>query len=149
MFAQENLKQKATIHTHEGKIEILLDSKRAPNTVKRFIDFSNRDLYNQTVFKIIIQGFFSKTEKNSTLDSIALKEAVKSTPLTTVKSRSAGIIAMLPLKQFVGYQFYITHTQQEVNLINSTVFGEIISGFDVLTRLEKDDPILYINITSN
>ena len=46
-----------------------------------------------------------------------------------------------------GSQFFICQMPQPQLVGQYTLFGNMVSGFDVLTRVEKGDPILDVKIT--
>ena len=48
---------KATIETNFGNIELELDEKKAPITVKNFADYAKSGHYNDTIFHRVIDGF--------------------------------------------------------------------------------------------
>ena len=48
---------KAKIETDLGVIEIELDEKKAPATVKNFVDYAKSGHYNGTIFHRVIDGF--------------------------------------------------------------------------------------------
>jgi peptidyl-prolyl cis-trans isomerase B (cyclophilin B) len=45
-----------------------------------------------------------------------------------------------------GSQFFICHMPQSHLNGRHTVFGKLVSGFDVLTRLERGDPMLDVKV---
>ena len=48
---------KATIETDLGTIELELDEKKAPATVKNFVAYAESGHYNNTIFHRVIDGF--------------------------------------------------------------------------------------------
>ena len=48
---------KATIETDLGNIELELDEKKAPLTVRNFADYAKSGHYNDTIFHRVINGF--------------------------------------------------------------------------------------------
>ena len=48
---------KATIETDLGSIELELDEKKAPATVKNFADYAKAGHYDGTIFHRVIPGF--------------------------------------------------------------------------------------------
>ena len=47
---------KATIETDLGNIELELDEKKAPLTVRNFADYAKSGHYNDTIFHRVING---------------------------------------------------------------------------------------------
>jgi peptidyl-prolyl cis-trans isomerase B (cyclophilin B) len=135
----------AYIDTHEGMIEAELYFKEAPNTVANFIDLANSGFYNGLTFHRVIQGFMIQggdpegdgsggpgytidDEKND------LKHGVGTLAMAN-RGANTG-----------GSQFYITHMTQPHLDSRHTIFGQVIKGFDAVTRIEKGDVIKSITI---
>lgn len=46
-----------------------------------------------------------------------------------------------------GSQFFICHMPQPHLDGRHTIFGKVVTGFDVVARIERGDPILDLKIT--
>ena len=135
----------ATITTHEGVIVVNLDFKAAPNTVANFVELANKGFYNGLMFHRVINGFMIQggdPEGNGqggpgyTIDD-------ESNDLT----HEAGVISMANRGPGTGgSQFFITQMPQHHLDGKHTVFGKVISGMDVVCRIEPFDPIINIKI---
>lgn len=135
----------AVIETHEGNIVLDLDFKAAPNTVANFMDLANRGFYKGLTFHRVIQGFMiqggdpegnGKGGPGYTIDD----------EISSLK-HEAGVISMANRGPNTnGSQFFITHTPQPHLDGKHTVFGKVVEGFDVVCRIEQNDPIINITI---
>ena len=135
----------ATITTHEGTIVVNLDFKAAPNTVANFVDLANKGFYNGLMFHRVINGFMIQggdPEGNG-----------QGGPGYTIDNEQndlkhdAGVISMANRgPETGGSQFFITQMPQPHLDGKHTVFGKVISGMDVVCRIEPYDPILNITI---
>ena len=135
----------ATITTHEGVIVVDLDFKAAPNTVANFVELANKGFYNGLMFHRVINGFMIQggdPEGNGsggpgyTIDDE--KNDLK---------HEAGVISMANRGPNTGgSQFFITQMPQPHLDGKHTVFGKVVSGLDVVCRIEPFDPILNITI---
>jgi len=135
----------ATITTHEGTIVLDLDFKSAPNTVANFVELANKGFYNGLVFHRVIPGFMiqggdpegnGKGGPDYTIDD----------EISSLK-HEAGVISMANRGANTnGSQFFITHTPQHHLDGKHTVFGKVLSGQDVVCRVEQNDPIINIKI---
>ena len=135
----------ATITTHEGTIVVNLDFKAAPNTVANFVDLTNKGFYNGLMFHRVINGFMIQggdPEGNG-----------QGGPGYTIDNEQndlkhdAGVISMANRGPDTGgSQFFITQMPQPHLDGKHTVFGKVISGMDVVCRIEPYDPILNITI---
>lgn len=135
----------ATITTHEGVIVLDLDFKSAPNTVANFVELSNKGFYDGLIFHRVIPGFMiqggdpegnGKGGPGYTIDD----------EISSLK-HEAGVISMANRGANTnGSQFFITQTAQPHLDGKHTVFGKVLSGQDVVCRIEQNDPIINIKI---
>ena len=136
----------AIITVHEGKMVFDLKPKQAPKIVQHFLETVKKGFFSNQIFNIIIQGSLAQTE-NFYGQKLELSDKY-TPPKCPVNSlaHNAGAIAMKAEEGVVTNNFYITHTNQFFLSEQGCVFGNIVEGMDVLTRLEKGDPILNIKI---
>lgn len=135
----------AVITTHEGEIVVSLDFKAAPNTVANFVELANKGFYNGLIFHRVIPGFMIQggdPEGNGTGGpGYTIDDEISELKHET------GVIAMANRGPNTnGSQFYITQTSQPHLDGKYTVFGKVLSGHDVVCRIEPNDPILTIKI---
>lgn len=133
------------IKTHEGNMKAELFFKEAPNTVANFAHLADSGVYKGLTFHRIIEGFMAQAgDPNGDGtggpgwkiddESNSLKHEVG-----TLSMANAG-------PNTAGSQFFICHMAQTHLDGRHTVFGKLVSGFDVLTRLERGDPMLDVKI---
>ena len=135
----------AVITTHEGEIVLSLDFKAAPNTVANFVELANKGFYNGLTFHRVIQGFMiqggdpegnGKGGPGYTIDD----------EISDLKHET-GVISMANYgPNTAGSQFFITQLPQHHLDGKHTVFGKVLSGQDVVCRIEQGDPIINIKI---
>lgn len=135
------------IKVHEGVMKFELYFKDVPNTVANFMHLADSGFYKGTGFHRVIQGFMAQggdPKGDGTggpgytiLDEIRPKLKHET---GTLSMANAG-------PNTGGSQFFICHTPQPHLDGRHAVFGKMISGFDVLTRIEKGDPILALKVT--
>jgi len=137
-----------TISTHEGEMVLELFFDKAPNTVANYISLAESEFYNGLIFHRVVQGFMTQggcPKGDGTGDPGYTIDDEKN-DLT----HEAGTLAMANSGPNTGgSQFYVTHMPQPHLNNRHTVFGKILEGFDVLTRIERGDVIksVKINIT--
>jgi len=133
------------ITTHEGLIKLELDFKQAPNTVANFMSLAESGLYKGLVFHRIIPGFMTQGcdpagdgtgGPGYTIDNET--NNLKHVP-GAVSMANAG-------PNTGGSQFFVCHTAQSHLDGRHTIFGKLVSGFDVLTRIERGDPMLDVKV---
>ena len=85
---------KATIETDLGTIELELDEKKAPATVKNFADYAKSGHYNDTIFHRVIDGFMIQGGGfTANMDQKPTKEPIRNEAMNGLKN-ARGTIAM-------------------------------------------------------
>ena len=135
----------ATIETHEGKIVLELNFKEAPNTVANFVDLASKGFYDGLTFHRVIPGFMIQggdpEGKGTGGPGYTIDNEANSLKHET------GVISMANRGPDTnGSQFFITQMPQPHLDGKHTVFGKVISGQDVVCRIEPNDPIINIKI---
>lgn len=136
----------ADIQTHEGTIKLELYFKKAPNTVANFLHLVDSGFYKGTTFHRIIEGFMAQAgdPNGDGTGGPGWKIDEEKNDL----KHEAGSLAMANAGPNTGgSQFFICHMPQPHLDGRHTIFGKVVSGFDVVTRLERGDPILDLKIT--
>ncbi len=138
----------------------------APMTVSNFLDNVETGAYNGLAFHRAIQGFIVQTGDPLTSDEAARERwgtggEGKSVLAEIKRTHRKGAVAMgrksdktNPGKKSNGYQFYFALGNYASLDNNYTVFGQVVSGIDVLERISKmpvdsnDCPIARIEVKS-
>lgn len=133
---------KAVIETKFGNIELKFFPEVAPNHVNNFIELAKKGFYDGTTFHRVIPGFMIQGgDPNS-------KNADKAThgmggPGYTVKAEfnsrphKRGILSMARAADpnSAGSQFFICVADAPFLDRQYTVFGEVVSGMDVVDKI--------------
>jgi cyclophilin family peptidyl-prolyl cis-trans isomerase len=135
----------AIIHTLKGDIKIELYATDAPMTVDNFIQLAQKGFYNGLSFMrvvpdFVIQGGDPRDDTNGgpgyqIRDEINLRPYLTGTVGMALSGRDTG-----------GSQFFITHSPQPHLDGNYTVFGQVVSGMDVVNRIARGDLIQRVDI---
>jgi peptidyl-prolyl cis-trans isomerase B (cyclophilin B) len=136
----------AEIQTHEGPIKLELYFKKSPNTVANFIHLADSGFYKGLIFHRIIEGFMAQAgdPNGDGTGGPGWKIDEEQNDL----KHEAGSLAMANAGPNTGgSQFFICHMPQPHLDGRHTIFGKVVSGFDVVTRIERGDPILDLKIT--
>ncbi|MES2597391.1 MAG: peptidylprolyl isomerase [Verrucomicrobiota bacterium] len=138
----------------------------APQTVSNFLDNVETGTYNGLAFHRAVEGFIVQTgdpltKDEGTRDRWGTGGEAKSVPAEIKRKHTKGSVAMgrkadrvNSSKRSNGYQFYFALGHYGSLDGNYTVFGQVISGLDVLERIGKmpvdsnDCPIARIEIES-
>ncbi|MCQ2054995.1 MAG: peptidylprolyl isomerase [Fibrobacter sp.] len=135
----------AIITTHEGEIVLDLDFKAAPNTVANFVDLADKGFYNGLVFHRVIPGFMIQGGDPEGSGKGGPGYAIDD-EISDLKHET-GVISMANYgPNTSGSQFFITQLPQPHLNGKHTVFGKVLSGQDVVCRIEPNDPIINIKI---
>jgi cyclophilin family peptidyl-prolyl cis-trans isomerase len=138
----------------------------APQTVSNFLDNVETDAYKGLAFHRAVEGFIVQTGDPLTSDEGARDRwgtggEGKTVPAEIKRPHRKGAIAMgrksdkvNPSKRSNGYQFYFALGHYGSLDGKYTVFGQVVSGLEVLERISRmpvdsnDCPIARIEIDS-
>ncbi len=135
--------------TNRGTITIQLDEARAPFTVTNFLTYVKNGHYEGTIFHRVIPrfmiqggGYTPDFEKKPTLDMIPNEadNGLKNLPGTIAMARTND-------PHSATAQFFINtvnnrflnHTHKSPRGWGYTVFGQVISGMDVVRQIEQTE----------
>jgi peptidylprolyl isomerase len=129
------------LETNQGEIELQLFPDIAPKTCENFIGLVEKGYYDGIIFHRIIKQFMIQggdpTGTGRGGESIwggKFKDEV--TP--NVKFDRKGLLAMANAGPNTnGSQFFITTVPTPWLNMKHTIFGEVVSGYDVVEKLEK------------
>lgn len=137
----------AAITTKDGQIVVRLFEKEAPDTVKNFLDKANSGFYDGLTFHRVIKDFMAQggdpkgdgtggDRQLSELNQIPFKKGslgLARTPETNKYSNDS--------------QFFICYDDTGcAHLTGDYVnFGNVVSGFDVLNKIQQGDKIIKIS----
>jgi len=166
--------QVAVIETDRGVIKLELFAKDAPKTAANFADLIKKGFYNGLKFHRVVPGFVIqggdpngdgsggpgyKFEDEINPWSLGLSEKVIKSyqalgyqyrqDLTSHKME-AGMLAMANSGPNTnGSQFFIVTDQAQPHLDGKhTVFGRVISGMDVVKKIQQEDIIKKITLSN-
>ena len=148
--------QNVVFETTKGKIEFKLFPEVAPKTVENFIGLVKKGYYDGIIFHRVIKDFMIQggdpTGTGRGGNSLWGKPFKDEFAPGVVFDRS-GILAMANSgRNTNGSQFFIT--TEPTSWLNGrhTIFGEVVDGFDVVSKIEntkvdgRDKPIEEIKI---
>ncbi len=137
----------AAIKLAGGEVLVKLYSKEAPNTVKNFLQKGNTGFYNNLTFHRVEPGFVVQggDPKGNGTGGGTIKSELNIIPF---KRGSLGL-ARTPANKEISNdsQFYIclssdTCSQLSEEYVN---FGEVISGMELVDKIQIGDKILEIS----
>lgn len=129
------------LETNKGNIEVQLYPDVAPKTVENFIGLAEKGYYNGIIFHRVIPGFMIQGGDptgtgmgGESLWGADFEDEVSS----SVQFTKPGILAMANRGPATnGSQFFITTVPTPHLNMRHTIFGEVVSGMDVVTAIEN------------
>lgn len=137
---QPNKQYIATLHTEKGDIVIQLFADKAPVTVNSFLFLARQGWYDDITFHRVIPDLFAQTGDPSGTGkgNPGFYTITEFDP--TLKFNKPGMVAMVNSgPDTSGSQFFITYAPAAQYDGQYTIFGEVLSGMDVLEALTPRD----------
>jgi cyclophilin family peptidyl-prolyl cis-trans isomerase len=131
----------ATLTTSKGDIKIQLYADKAPLAVNSFIYLAKRGWYNNTPFHRVIADFVAQAGDPSGTGMGNPGYAFNDEVNNGLKYDKAGVVGMANAGPNTnGSQFFITYAALPSLDNGYTIFGQVIGGMDVVTKLTARDP---------
>ncbi len=123
-----------------GEYVIQLFPDKAPITVNSFVFLARQGFYNCVTFHRVLEGFMAQTgDQSGTGMEGPGYEFVNE--LNDLLFDKAGVVAMANAGPDTnGSQFFITFVPVGLSESDYTIFGQVISGMDVVNGLTRRDP---------
>lgn len=161
--AETNMQDRpiAVFETNAGTFEVALRPDIAPKAVENFVKHAEEGYYDGVIFHRVIKGFM--IQGGDPLGTGVGGVSIWGKPFedefdSSVKFDKPGILAMANAgPKTNGSQFFITTAPTSWLNNKHTIFGEVISGYDVVQKIEnvktgprdkpeEDQKIIHITI---
>ena len=156
-FTPEEIKkmsgEKAVIETKLGNIELQFFPEVAPNHVNNFIELAKKEFYDGTIFHRVIPGFMiqggdpnTKTPDRSQHGMGGPGYTIKAEFNEKPHKRGTLSMARSASPDSAGSQFFICVAEASFLNKQYTVFGEVVSGMEVVDKIvsqprdKRDNP---------
>jgi len=129
------------LETNQGNIEIRLNPAVAPKACENFVKLVESGYYNGIIFHRVIKGFM--IQGGDPTGTGTGGESVWGVPFEDeVSPKTAfdkpGIVAMANAGPGTnGSQFFITTVKTPWLNMKHTIFGEVVSGYDIVQKIEN------------
>lgn len=138
---EENI---VVLETNQGVIEIKLMSEVAPKACENFTKLAEKGYYNGIIFHRVIKKFMIQggdpTGTGRGGQSVWGK-SFEDEVSPKITFNEHGILAMANAGPNTnGSQFFITTAKTPWLNMNHTIFGKVVSGYDVVQKIE-DTPV--------
>jgi len=135
------------LETSVGPIQIELDEKAAPKTVKNFLDYVNSGFYDNTIFHRVIKGFMIQGGGFTSGMSQKSTQATIPNEAKTGLKNEIGTIAMARTSDphSASAQFFINVANNDFlnfkgetpNAFGYCAFGKVTDGLDIVTKISQ------------
>src|SRR6266487_290061 len=130
----------ATLHTEKGDIRIRLFADTAPMTVNSFLFLVRNGWYDNITFHRVIPNLFAQTGDPSGTGKGNPGYYIITEIDPSLKFDKPGLVAMVNSgPDTSGSQFFITYAPTTQYNGQYTIFGEVLSGMEVLKQLTPRD----------
>jgi cyclophilin family peptidyl-prolyl cis-trans isomerase len=150
MAFEEGKKYIAVIHTSKGDVTCELNTREAPLSATNFIQLAQGGFYNGLTFHRVVPNF---VVQGGDPEGTGRGGPGYTVPAEIKLPHQQGALAwarlsdnMNPKKRSSGSQFYITLEKIPYLDGEYTVFGQTLSGMDVIKKIEQGDVIKSIDI---
>jgi cyclophilin family peptidyl-prolyl cis-trans isomerase/protein-disulfide isomerase len=132
----------ATLHTEKGDITLQLFANKAPYTVNSFLFLVRNGWYDDITFHRVIPDLFAQTGDPSGTGKGLPGYYVVTEIDPSLTFDKPGLVAMVNSgPDTSGSQFFITYGPAAQFNGKYTIFGEVLSGMDVLEQLTPRDTL--------
>lgn len=129
------------LETNQGEIEIKLMPKVAPKACENFTELVRQGYYDGIIFHRVIKKFMIQggdPEGTGRGGSSIWGEPFEDEINSDVVFDRSGLVAMANSGPNTnGSQFFITTAKTPWLNMRHTIFGEVISGYDVVEKIES------------
>jgi cyclophilin family peptidyl-prolyl cis-trans isomerase len=131
----------ATFETNRGAVKVQLFADRAPVTVNNFVFLARQGFYDNTTFHRVLDGFMAQGGDPTGTGSGGPGYEFEDEIFPGLVFDRPGLLAMANSGPDTnGSQFFITFAAADWLNNGYTIFGEVIEGEEVLSRLTRRDP---------
>lgn len=129
------------LETNQGVIEVKLMPEVAPKACENFKGLAEKGYYNGVIFHRVIKGFMIQggdPTGTGTGGESLWGESFEDEVTPQVTFDKVGLLAMANAGPNTnGSQFFITTAKTPWLNMRHTIFGEVISGYDAVQKIES------------
>lgn len=145
IFSMEDILKKkdmiVSLETTQGTIEIKLFTSVAPKACENFVTLVKKHYYDGIIFHRVIKDFMLQTGDPTGTGrggNSCWNKPFEDEVRADVAFDKVGIVAMANAGPNTnGSQFFITTAKTSWLNMHHTIFGEVVSGYDVVKKIES------------
>jgi cyclophilin family peptidyl-prolyl cis-trans isomerase len=135
-------KYSVTLSTDKGEMVLNLFADKTPMTVNNFVFLAREGFYDGTIFHRVIPDFMAQGGDPTGTGRGGPGYRFRDEFDPSLKHDKPGVLSMANAGPGTnGSQFFITHVPTPHLNNKHTVFGQLVSGIDVLLSIPERDPI--------
>lgn len=142
----------AEILTAKGTMKVEFYEKDAPNTVKNFIDLSEKGYYDGLTFHRVLPNFVIQGGCPNGTGTGGPGYKIDCELDGENQHHDRGVLSMAHAgRNTGGSQFFICHSRDNTAHLdrNHTCFGKVVEGLDVIDEIKAGDKIEKITISES
>src|SRR5215207_3553329 len=140
VMVQQNIEYFATLHTEKGDVVVQLFADKAPITVNSFMFLARNGWYDDITFHRVIPDIFAQTGDPSGTGKGNPGYYIITEIDPSLKFTWPGMVAMVNSgPDTSGSQFFITYGNTSQYDGQYTIFGQVLSGMNVVESLTPRD----------
>jgi peptidyl-prolyl cis-trans isomerase B (cyclophilin B) len=137
----------ANIETTKGTIKVKLYADKVPMTAANFVNLANRGYYDGIKFHRVIDNFMIQTGDPLGNGTGGPGYQFEDEFDSSLKHTGPGVLSMANAGPGTnGSQFFITHLATPWLDGKHSVFGQVISGQDVVNQIRQGDKMVKVTI---
>ncbi len=141
MELEQGVDYVARIKTDVGDIVVDLFEEQTPVTVNSFVTLANLGFYDNTMFHRVLDGFMAQGGDPSGTGSGGPGYVFEDEIVPELVFDKAGLLAMANAGPGTnGSQFFITFDAADWLNGQHTIFGQVLEGEDLLSKIQRRDP---------
>ena len=133
---------KVKIKTSAGDLIAELYDNETPNTVKNFVDLTNKGFYNDLKFHRVIPGFVAQGGCPHGNGTGGPGYTIACETTGDKQYHDTGVLSMAHAGPNTGgSQFFIVHSRQQTAHLDRghTCFGKVTEGLDLIQQIKQGD----------
>lgn len=140
----------AEIHTRKGIMKVEFFEKDAPNTVKNFIELSQKGYYDGLTFHRVLPDFVIQGGCPDGTGAGGPGYNIDCELDGENQYHDRGVLSMAHAgRNTGGSQFFVCHSRTNTAHLdrNHTCFGKVVEGLDVIDEIKEGDTIVKIVVS--
>jgi len=132
----------AVIHTDVGELVVKMHAQQTPITVNNFVFLARQGFYDGVIFHRVIADFMVQGGDPTGTGRGGPGYKFKDEFDPTLRHDKPGVLSMANAGPGTnGSQFFITHVPTPWLDGKHSVFGQVVSGMDVVNAIPERDPM--------